>query len=114
MVITRDAVPGVIVQTEGALAVALDTTLTDELRSEGMARELVSRVQQLRREAGFDVTNRVTVTWQSEDPLIVEAFRTHHAAIASEVLATAITEGEAGTASDIDGHALSLDVERVA
>lgn len=110
IMITRDAVPGVIVQTEGALAVALDTTLTDELRSEGMAREVVSRVQQMRREAGLDVTDRVSVAWHSDDPLVVSALRDHGESIASEVLASELVAGTNLVTSQLDGHTIGLEV----
>jgi len=53
---------GWLVASEGQLTVALDVTITDELRREGVARELVNRIQNLRKESGFDVTDRINVT----------------------------------------------------
>jgi isoleucyl-tRNA synthetase len=57
--ISADAVPGFSVASDGALTVALDITLTDELVQEGLARELVSRIQTLRKEMGLEVTDRI-------------------------------------------------------
>ena len=59
--ITAENVPGLSVASDGALTVALDITLTEELISEGIARELVSRIQALRKESGFEVTDRIEV-----------------------------------------------------
>jgi isoleucyl-tRNA synthetase len=113
VVISRTALPGVVVQTEGSLAVALDTTITDELRSEGMAREIVSRVQQIRRDSGFDVTDRITIRWASEDSLVGEAFARHLETISHEVLATEISTGTDVAPVILDGHELALEVSRV-
>ena len=60
--ISSEDMPGWAVATEGQLTVALDITLTDELRSEGLARELVNRIQNVRKDSGFEVTDRVKVT----------------------------------------------------
>jgi len=81
---TQD-IPGWVVANEGSLTVALDITLTDALREEGMARELVNRIQNIRKE-GFDVTDRIAVTLQSgEWDMAVEHFRDY---ICNEILAT--------------------------
>lgn len=60
--ITSEDMPGWLVATEGALTVALDIQISDGLRREGIARELVNRVQNLRKESGFEVTDRIKVT----------------------------------------------------
>ena len=60
--ISSEDMPGWAVATEGQLTVALDITLTDELRSEGVAREIVNRIQNVRKDSGFEVTDRVKVT----------------------------------------------------
>lgn len=54
--------PGWLVATEGKLTVAMDITVTEELRREGVARELVNRIQNIRKESGFDVTDKIRVT----------------------------------------------------
>ena len=58
-----------MVANEGTLTVALDITITDELRNEGMARELVNRIQNLRKDSGFDVTDRIDVKLQKDDKM---------------------------------------------
>ena len=60
--ISSEDMPGWAVATEGQLTVALDITLTDDLRAEGLARELVNRIQNVRKDSGFEVTDRVQVT----------------------------------------------------
>lgn len=60
--ITSEDMPGWLVATEGALTVALDVTVTEELRLEGIARELINRIQNIRKDSGFEVTDRVKVT----------------------------------------------------
>ena len=112
LVISRTALPGVVVQTEGALAVALDTTITDDLRTEGMAREIVSRVQQMRRDSGLDVTDRITIKWSSDDELVRRAFETHLETISNEVLAIDVAQGTDAAASELDGHSVSLEITR--
>jgi isoleucyl-tRNA synthetase len=53
--------PGWLVATEGAMTIALDITITEELKQEGVARELINRIQNLRKSSGFDVTDKVDV-----------------------------------------------------
>ncbi|MGE5943749.1 MAG: isoleucine--tRNA ligase [Flavobacteriales bacterium] len=65
--ITSQDIEGWLVANEGALTVALDITITDELRKEGIARELVNRIQNLRKDSGFEVTDRIDVKLQKDD-----------------------------------------------
>jgi len=62
--ITSQDIEGWLVANEGALTVALDVTLTDDLKKEGIARELINRIQNLRKDSGFEVTDRIDVTLQ--------------------------------------------------
>jgi isoleucyl-tRNA synthetase len=112
LVISRTALPGVVVQTEGALALALDTTITGDLRAEGMAREIVSRVQQMRRDSGFDVTDRIRITWSSDDELVRQAFGRHLDTISSEVLAIDVEQGTDAPVSELDGHTVALEITK--
>lgn len=68
--ITSQDIEGWLVANEGALTVALDVTITDDLRSEGIARELVNRIQNLRKDSGFDVTDRIDVLLQKDDNIV--------------------------------------------
>jgi isoleucyl-tRNA synthetase len=96
--ITSEDMPGWLVATEGALTVALDITLTDELRREGTARELVNRIQNLRKESGLEVTDKIAVEIEAL-PFIVESVDTQRDYIASQVLAR-----EVGTAENPAGQ----------
>jgi isoleucyl-tRNA synthetase len=101
---------------EGGLVVALDTAITPELKLEGLAREVVRRVQELRKQADYDLTDRITVTYRTEGELAA-ALETHGSDIADEVLADEIKAVEApsgdGLLEDqVDGCALTLAVTR--
>ena len=61
--------PGFVAQSDANYTVVLDTNLTDELISEGFIREVISKVQTLRKDAGFEVTDRISLTWQTTDKL---------------------------------------------
>ncbi len=83
--ITSQDIEGWLVANEGSLTVALDVTITDDLRKEGIARELVNRIQNLRKDSGFEVTDRIDVMLQKDDP-IVEAIASNKEYIKSETL----------------------------
>ncbi|WP_242117402.1 isoleucine--tRNA ligase [Aestuariivivens sediminicola] len=83
--ITSQDIEGWLVANEGALTVALDVTITDVLRREGIARELVNRIQNLRKDSGFEVTDRINVTLQKDDQ-IVTAVETNIDYIKTETL----------------------------
>jgi isoleucyl-tRNA synthetase len=84
--IISEDIPGWIVANEGNLTVALDITITDALRREGVAREIVKRIQALRKESGFEITDRIVVTLESNETsdAAVEDFRDY---ICGQVLA---------------------------
>lgn len=79
-------IPGWKVANDGALTVALDVQLTEDLRKEGIAREFVNRIQNLRKESGLEVTDKITVSIQSNDALN-EAVRANSEYIRGQVLA---------------------------
>ncbi|MEH1006349.1 isoleucine--tRNA ligase [Winogradskyella sp. ECml5-4] len=83
--ITSQDIEGWLVANEGALTVALDVTISEDLRKEGIARELVNRIQNLRKDSGFEVTDRIDVQLQS-DAHVVEAVSSNEAYIKSETL----------------------------
>ncbi|MFM1966956.1 MAG: hypothetical protein RL134_2681 [Actinomycetota bacterium] len=84
--------------------VALDLELTDALRRLGTAREAVRLIQEARKAAGLDISDRISLRWQASDPAVAEALREHGDMIAGEVLATSYAEGpaEAGDHTDSD------------
>jgi len=101
---------------EGGLVVALDTAITPELKLEGLAREVVRRVQELRKQADYDLTDRITVTYKAEGKLAV-ALETYGSDIADEVLADEIKavedpSGDGLLEDQVDGCALTLAVTR--
>jgi isoleucyl-tRNA synthetase len=83
--ITSQDIEGWLVANEGALTVALDVTISDDLRKEGIARELINRIQNLRKDSGFEVTDRIDVTFQADEN-IVKAIEANLAYIKSETL----------------------------
>ncbi|MCX7546417.1 isoleucine--tRNA ligase [Xanthomarina sp. F1114] len=83
--ITSQDIEGWLVANEGALTVALDVTISDELRKEGIARELVNRIQNLRKDSGFEVTDKIEVQLQ-KDEKIVDAIQTNMSYIKAETL----------------------------
>jgi isoleucyl-tRNA synthetase len=68
--ISSQDIEGWLVASSGALTVALDVTLTDELRREGVARELVNRIQNLRKDSGYELTDRIVVQFQKDEQII--------------------------------------------
>ncbi len=79
-------IPGWLVANEGAITVALDINITEELRQEGIARELVNRIQNIRKESGFDVTDKIEVQIEKHE-LITDAVNRHSLYIGSQTLA---------------------------
>ena len=68
--ISSQDIEGWLVANEGMITVALDVTITEDLRKEGIARELVNRIQNLRKDSGFEVTDRIDVQLQKEDSIV--------------------------------------------
>ena len=115
LIIQRNPAPGTLVESAGQLTVALDITTDPSLEAEGLAREVVSRIQLLRREAGLAVTDRIQVVWSTEDQRLADAIVEHSGFIKSEVLAVAFerTSNDGSTLLDIDGVALGLGIDKV-
>ncbi len=114
-VISED-VPGWTVANEGSLTVALDLEITPELRAEGLAREIVKRIQAFRKDSGFDITDRISVTIQSH-PELAEAVEMFNEYIASQVLADRVVLAEALPADasvfDIEELKVQIHIERL-
>ncbi|MBA4303109.1 MAG: isoleucine--tRNA ligase [Sphingobacteriaceae bacterium] len=85
--ILSEDIPGWLVASAGKLTVALDITVTEELKNEGIARELVNRIQKLRKDSDFEVTDRISV-WLEDDEFVKAAVRDFKAYICGEILAT--------------------------
>ena len=115
--IEREVATEWIVQSHGALVVALDPALTDALRLEGLARELVNRVQRLRKEAGYDYTARIALSVSGSQD-VVAAAREHERFITGETLAREFRAGqdlaraELTEEFDLDGRLVRIAVRR--
>ena len=112
VILTEVPQEGWTVASSGGESLALDLHLTDELRVLGTARDLVRLLQQARKDSGFAVTDRITVLWESDDDLIVEAFNTHGEMIGQEVLATQIVQAKAPAAINFDDPDLRVALRR--
>jgi isoleucyl-tRNA synthetase len=103
---------GYEVEAEAGHAVALQLELDDDLRREGLAREIVHAVQNARKAAGLEITDRIALTLAG-DPALLEAARAHQDYLANEVLATSVGyDGADGASATIDGKDLKIDVSR--
>ena len=110
--IISEDIPGWLVANEGTLTVALEVELTDELRNEGMARELINRIQNIRKESGFEITDRihVVVAPQPEVEKAVNAFGEY---IKTQVLADDIrVEANDGQTLDFDEFKLNITITK--
>ncbi|MBQ5737585.1 MAG: isoleucine--tRNA ligase [Alistipes sp.] len=114
--ITSEDMPGWLVASEGKLTVALDITISDELRREGVARELVNRIQNIRKESGFEVTDKIRVEIEATELTTpaIESFGQYIAqqTLAVDVKAAASPAGEFVVDSDIDEAPLKIAVTK--
>ena len=108
--IISEDIPGWLVANEGTLTVALDITVTEELRREGMARELVNRIQNIRKNKGFDITDRVVVVI-NPDERVNEAVADFKDYIARQVLAVSIEVAEVDHDDTVDSEKDELKVK---
>ena len=115
--ITSEDMPGWLVASEGKLTVALDITLTDELRREGVARELINRIQNIRKDSGFEVTDKIQVEIEAKELVAgaIEQFASYIASqtLAVEVKAAAEPKGAVVVDSDVDDEPLKIAVTRL-
>ncbi len=112
LVIERTPREETIVETGTDLVVALDIHISTDLLLEGIARELISRVQRMRRDAGLDVRDRVALSWWSEDSEVRAAIAAHSDQVASEVLAATMKEADQplNDPIDIDDRSVGLQI----
>ena len=111
--IINEDIPGWLVANEGKLTVALEVEVTEELRREGIARELVNRIQNIRKSNGFEITDKINVTLSNHEQTdaAIEAYKEY---ICTQVQATALTLTEVveGTELDFDDFKLIARVEK--
>lgn len=109
-------IPGWLVANEGALTVALDITVTEDLKREGLGRELINRVQNLRKQAGFEVSDKIELTI-ARHPMMSDALAQYRDYIAKEVQAIQLVEADTLPNGDVievdmDGFLLMLTLKK--
>ncbi len=115
--ITSEDMPGWLVASEGKLTVALDITLTDDLKAEGVARELVNRIQNIRKESGFEVVDKIRVEVESRQS-VVDSLATYADYVAQQTLAVEVKvadkpSGDFVVESDLDDASLVIAVTKI-
>ena len=114
--IISEDIPGWLVANEGRLTVALDITVTDDLRKEGLAREFVNRIQNLRKSSGFDITDKIQIQVLSQEEMdeVIDEYRTYISnqvlAVSIEILDEAISDA---VDFDFERFKLSVKIEKV-
>jgi isoleucyl-tRNA synthetase len=113
--IVSEDIPGWLVANEGVLTIALDVTLTDSLKNEGVARELVNRIQNLRKSKDFEITDKIRI--QIRHSTIDNALLEYESYVANQVLAESIHLTDNALADedviDLDGFDVHLKIEKV-
>jgi len=115
--VEREVTSDWLVQSDGPYVVALDPVITDELRAEGLAREVVNRVQRMRKDAGYEYTTRIRL-WVTGEEQVQRAVTEHAAFIRDETLARELDVGGRATHPDLeqqvdlDGVTAVLGVQR--
>ena len=116
--IISEDIPGWLVANDGSLTVALDITVTDDLRREGIAREIVNRVQNIRKDRNYDITDRISLVFAPADGLD-GVLADYSAYISSQVLADAIAVDGSVAADaaaedlDIDGQIIKVKISQI-
>lgn len=108
--ITSDDIPGLLVANKGALTVALDITITNELEQEGLAREFVNKIQKIRKDSGFELTDRIDVV-VGETNLLKNALNNFNSYICTEILAENMSyssEMQDGIDIEVNEHKLKV------
>jgi isoleucyl-tRNA synthetase len=113
--IISEDIPGWLVANEGRLTVALDIMVTEDLKKEGLARELVNRIQNLRKSNGYDITDKIAVTVLSSDEMdgVIKEYGSY---IANQVLAVSVELSDVvsdATELDFEDFKVSVKIEKV-
>lgn len=112
--ITSQDIPGWLVSSSNGITVALDITISEKLKQEGIAREFVNRVQNLRKDKGFDVTDRIKVQVEADDSTL-HALVEYKLYICNEILADGIYEAKnlpSASEIEIEGIICKIDLEK--
>ncbi len=109
--IISEDIPGWLVANEGNITIALDVTVTPELKREGLARELVNRIQNIRKSRDYNITDRIKVVVDAEGDM-ADAVRDFNDFISRQILASALTVGKVDE-NDKDAENLELDENNI-
>jgi len=112
--ISSEDIPGWLVASEDGLTVALDITITNELKLEGISRDVVNRLQNLRKDQGLEVQDKINVSYQTSDELLKSAIETHKNYIQKETQALSMEFEEKATHTtelEIDGLSMNVTIE---
>ncbi len=112
--ITSEDIPGWLVASENGLTVALDITLTEELRKEGLSRDVVNRIQNLRKDRGLEVHDKIAISYTTEDELMGKALEDFNDYIMKETQALSLQQSDNTDTKkpfDIDGVTISVQIE---
>ncbi len=109
--ITSEDIPGWLVASENGMTVALDVTLTDDLKKEGLSRDMVNRIQNLRKDKGFEVQDKIAVRYQTEDGMLKDALVQFADYIKAETLAIELNASEITNAEEFDIDGVKVDVQ---
>ncbi|MCQ2368969.1 MAG: isoleucine--tRNA ligase [Paludibacteraceae bacterium] len=112
--IFSEDIPGWLVANDGNLTIALDITVTEELKQEGLARELVNRIQNMRKGSGLNITDKISIIYKADDDYC-KAIETFADYIMQQVLAVSIKPNDCISESqdfDIDGKIISIKIEK--
>ncbi|MEY2933410.1 MAG: Isoleucine--tRNA ligase [Pseudomonadota bacterium] len=112
VVLQRSALKGAVVATNGDLTVVLDTELDPSLEREGIAREFISVLQNARKQAGLEVSDRIRVSWSSAAAEVREALAEHGTIVAREVLATELGEGSTSETCRLNEHDVGYGIAK--
>jgi isoleucyl-tRNA synthetase len=115
LLISTEDIPGWAVASEGEITVALDITITEDLKKEGIARDFVNRVQNIRKDSGFEVSDKIRIYVEKKDELINSALLSNKEYICTETQATLLSIEDVlngGQAVDMDEFELNVKVEK--
>ncbi|MEQ8472935.1 MAG: isoleucine--tRNA ligase [Marinoscillum sp.] len=112
--ITSEDIPGWLVASEDGLTVALDITITDELKQEGISRDVVNRLQNLRKDQGLEVQDKIQVNYHTTDDLLKSSIEAYKKYIQKETQALSleyVEKANGGTTLEIDGLEMTVDLK---
>ncbi|MEM6642875.1 MAG: isoleucine--tRNA ligase [Bacteroidota bacterium] len=109
--ISSEDIPGWLVASENGLTVALDVTITNELKKEGLSRDMVNRIQNYRKDQGFEVQDKIAITYATEDKTMMEALKDFGSYIKSETLAVSLESGKPASVEKFEIDEIEIEVE---